>query len=59
MRVKMILPLRFVPVQDVPEAFEDLGDGCTENLTPLSNYWEDTYIDRQRRGRQSNPRFNL
>jgi len=59
MRVKMILALSFVPVQDVPEAFEDLVDGCTENLTPLINYWEDTYIGRQRRGRRSNPRFNL
>ena len=27
-------------------------DGYTENLTPLINYWEDSYIGRQGRGRR-------
>ena len=28
-------------------------------MAPLENYWEDTYIGRQRRNRRANPRFSL
>ena len=58
-QVKMMLALSFVPVVDVPAAFEDLVDSYPPLLTPLANYWEDTYIGRQRRGRRANPRFSI
>ena len=50
-QVKMMLALSFVPEVDVPAAFEDLVDSYPPLLTPLANYWEDTYIGRQRQGR--------
>jgi len=55
----MMLALSFVPEVDVPAAFEDLVDSYPPLLTPLANYWEDTYIGRQRRGRRANPRFSI
>ena len=57
--VKMILALSFVPVADVPTTFDDLVDRCPLALASLLDYWEDTYIGRQRRGRRANPRFSL
>lgn len=59
MHVKMMLSLSFVPVSDVPAAFEDLVDDCPPLMVPLTEYWEDTYIGRQRRGRRANPRYAL
>ena len=59
MHVKMILALSFVPVADVPAAFDDLIDSSPPLLAPLTDYWEDIYIGRQRRGRRANPRFAL
>lgn len=59
MHVKMMLALSFVPVADVPAAFDVLVDDCPPLMMPLTEYWEDTYIGRQRRGRRANPRFAL
>lgn len=59
MHVKMLLALSFIPVGDVPAAFDDLVDNCPSELTPLTDYWEDTYVGRQRRRRRANPRFAL
>lgn len=57
--LKMILALSFVPVADVPMAFEDLVDDCPPQLKPVIDYWEDNYIGRQRRGRRANPKFSI
>lgn len=56
---KMVLSLSFVPVSDVPAAFEDLVDNCPPLMMPLIEYWEDNYIGRQRRGRRAAPRFGI
>jgi hypothetical protein len=56
--VKMLLALSFIPIVDVPFAFDELVENCPPELTPSTDYWEDNYIGRQRRGKRSQPRFN-
>jgi len=54
MHLKMLLALRFVPINDVANAFDDLVEKSpTKGLTPINDYWEDNYVERQR----GNPRF--
>ena len=55
----MMLALSFIPVADIGAAFDDLVDTCLPLMAPLENYWEDTYIGRQRRNQRANPRFSL
>jgi hypothetical protein len=55
--VKMMLALSFVPANDVVASFDDLVEASQEEIVPLADYWEDTYIGRRRRNRRANPRF--
>lgn len=59
MHIKMLLALSFVPVADVPAAFDDLVEISPEEVTQINDYWEDNYVGRQRRNRRANPRFPI
>ena len=59
---KMLTSLAFIPEADVIAAYEALMDSMpAENLEPLTDYFEDTWIGRpQRRGRQRrNPSYPI
>ena len=50
-RCKMLVTLAFVPVQDVVVAFDTLVADILDELIPLIDYFEDTWIGRPgRRG---------
>ena len=58
----MLTSLAFIPEADVIAAYEALMDSMpAENLEPLTDYFEDTWIGRpQRRGRQGrNPSYPI
>jgi hypothetical protein len=55
--VKMLLALSFVPSADVPAAFDTLVENSPNEMNDLIDYWEDSYIGRQRRHRRAEPRF--
>jgi len=59
MRVKMLLALSFVPVDDVLTAFDSLADNSPPEMNTLVEYWEDTYVGPQRRHRRADPRFAI
>ena len=59
MSVKMLLALGFVPVADVPSAFDELVENSTPELASIKDYWEDTCVGRHRRNRRVIPRFPL
>ncbi|XP_028966695.1 uncharacterized protein LOC108863936 [Galendromus occidentalis] len=55
---KMIVSLAFVPIDSIGEAFEALSDFLPEDLHPILEWFEDSYIGRRdRRGRRRAPRF--
>lgn len=41
---RMITALAFVPVQDIDEALDALGDVIPEDLRPLLDWLEDNYV---------------
>jgi len=41
MYVKMLSALSFVPVEDVPDAFDEMVESGPPELTPINDYWED------------------
>jgi len=47
----MILALAFVPPQDVEKTFDDLRDEVPDDLLPIMDYFEETYV----RGRPGIP----
>ena len=57
--VKMLLALSFVPVADVPSAFDELVEISTPELVPINDYWEDTYVGKHRRNRRGIPMFPI
>ena len=57
MYLKMLLALSFVPVEDVPDAFDELVESSPPELTPINEYWEDNYVERK--NRRGNPRFSI
>ena len=60
LQCRMIGALAFVPVADIPDAFDALVAHVPVELTPVLDYFEDTYIGRpDRRGRRRNPLFRL
>lgn len=59
LNVRMIPALAYVPVPDVIRAFETLSDSLPLELQPLLDYFEDTWIGRERRGRRGNPLFPI
>nr|XP_054757396.1 uncharacterized protein LOC129263513 [Lytechinus pictus] len=56
-QARMVGALAFVPVNDVVMAFGELSDIARDELNPILNYFEDTYIGRpHRRHRGENAR---
>ena len=59
-RCKMLVALAFVLVEDVVAAFESLVEDIPDELIPLIDYFEDTWIGRLgRRDQQRNPLFSI
>lgn len=57
-KVKKLMALAFVPETDVVLVFENIvNDIEFRPLDFLLDYFEDTYIGRQRRGRRTQPRY--
>ena len=57
--IRMLLALSFVPLQDVPLAFETLADDSPQEIVALLDYWEDNYVGRQRRNKRAQPRYPI
>ena len=55
--IKSILALAFLPVDDVPDAFDELTENFTDELQPICNYFEDVYIGRHARRSRRQPCF--
>lgn len=53
---RMITALAFVPVQDIDEAIDVLGDVIPEDLRPLLDWLEDNYVGRPNRRGQGRRR---
>jgi hypothetical protein len=56
-QVKLLPALALLPPADVIAAFDELHLDAA--LDPLYDYYEDTFIGRQRRGRRAQPRFAI
>ncbi|KAH9360195.1 hypothetical protein HPB48_020117 [Haemaphysalis longicornis] len=48
-QMRMLPALPFLPVSEVPDAFDDLLEGWPSCASDLAMYFEDTYIGRRRR----------
>ena len=48
-KIRMLPALAFVPPRDVVESFETLQENAPDEMMPLIDYFEDTYIGRLRR----------
>ena len=60
LKVKIILALAFLPLDDVVIHFETLiADPAYRDLDPLILYFEDNFIGRQRGNRRLDPRFSI
>lgn len=57
-KTRMITAIAFVPVESVENAFEALQEVVPDELMPVLDYFEDTYIGRQRRRRRAQPIFD-
>ena len=59
LKLRMLPALAFVPVEEVVDAFEILMDFLPLEISPVAEYFENTYVGRrQRRGRRE-PIFNI
>ena len=56
-KCRMIAALAFVPQNHVVEAFEELQESSPDELGPIIDYFEDTYIGRKRRRNRAPPMF--
>lgn len=52
---RMIVALSFVPITDLDIAVETLSNAVSDDLTPIINWFEDSYIGRQNRNRTRRP----
>ena len=60
LQCRMIGALAFVPPADVTNAFDALAAHVPDELVPVLDYFEDTYIGRpNRRGVRRNPLFSI
>ncbi|XP_041371610.1 uncharacterized protein LOC121385139 [Gigantopelta aegis] len=57
LQIRMIPALAFVPVAGVPATFELIQEDLPEELQPILDYFEDTFIGRARRRGRREPRF--
>ena len=55
---RMIPSLAFVPVDDIIDSFVELANALPDELQPILDYFEDTYIGPMRRGRRRAPMFS-
>ena len=53
----MMASVIFVPVDGIVEPFEQLADTSLAEAQPITGYFEDTYIGRQRRRGRRGPPF--
>lgn len=56
---KWLISLAFVPPVDVIASFVECKTSVRQELLPLYDYWESTYIGAQRRGRRALPLYNI
>ena len=57
-QARMIAAIAFAPLAEIETAFEALQDVALDELEPIFNYFEDTYIGRlRRRGGRCDPMF--
>ena len=55
---RMIMSVAFLPLADIEDAVEALSEKVPAELSPLLNWFEDTYVGRPtRRGGRQSPRF--
>lgn len=59
LKVRMIWSLAYVPIPDVVNAFEVLSENVPLEMQPILDYFEDTWIGRERRGRRGIPLFPI
>ena len=58
--IKLLLTLAFLPSNEVSNAFDGLVADYPFQLSPIINYFEDTYIgQRNRRGQKKQLLFNI
>ncbi|XP_030072563.1 FLYWCH-type zinc finger-containing protein 1 [Microcaecilia unicolor] len=57
--LKMLLALSFLPIEDVSVGFECIVENCCSELTPVTDYWEDTFIGCQRQKRRVEPCYPI
>ena len=57
LKARMFAALAFVPADNVIEAFEQLAADLPDELIPIADYFEDTYLGSVRRGQRRPPRF--
>ena len=55
----MLLATAFLPVEEVPTAFELLQGMASEESQPIFNYFEDTYIGRLTSQGRQKPKFDM
>ncbi|KAM7293454.1 uncharacterized protein ISCGN_026584 [Ixodes scapularis] len=56
-KMKMLPALAFLPVEAIPEAFQDLLEVFPQEAIGLANYFEDVYVGRPRRNGVSSAQF--
>ena len=57
LQARMLAAMAFVPALDVDDAFAELARNVPEELLPIPDYFEDTYLGAVRRGIRRAPRF--
>ena len=56
-QVRMLMAIAFVPLTDVVSAFEAVQEAALPEITPIVDYFEDTYVGRMRRRTRAPPRY--
>lgn len=56
-KLKMLLALAFLPTNEVSRAFETLQEEAPDQIVPIFDFFEDTYIGRPQRRQRRQPMF--
>ena len=56
-QVRMLMAIAFVPLTDVVSAFEAVQEAALPEITPIVDYFEDTYVGCMRRRTRAPPRY--